>query len=276
MGRRAGAWPLWGLELKRNRFMAYKVKLEIYEGPFDLLVSLIEKAEMNIYDIQVSEITSQYLSYISEMKSRDLAVSGEFMVLAAALIELKSKMLLPRMKADGTASEDDPRRELVQKLLEYKKYKLASELLMEQEEIAGMLFEKPQEDLSQYTGEPDVYLRMDIGRFIDAFKAFIIRKRKVEEVKRIYERIERQRETVESKIDYIRAMFKQKGVKRLRFSELLAAGGDRYEKVLTFVSLLEMMRGKLITARQRGGFAEIVVEIGEKEDAGAAKGPLRN
>ncbi|MDR0424181.1 MAG: segregation/condensation protein A [Clostridiales Family XIII bacterium] len=250
--------------------MAYKVKLEIYEGPFDLLVSLIEKAAMNIYDIQVSEITRQYLSYIEEMQSRDLALSGEFMVLAAALIELKSKMLLPRAKPEEMASDTDPRAELVQKLLEYKKYKAAADLLMEQEEYAGMLFEKPTEDLSPYTDEPDIYIRMDIEHFINAFRAFIVRKRRVEEVRRRYERIEQQRETVESKIASIKLAFRTRKAKVLRFRELLENEGDRYEEVLTFMSVLEMVRSKLVRARQRRSFSEISVELrknGEAEDA---------
>ncbi|MDR1136586.1 MAG: segregation/condensation protein A [Clostridiales Family XIII bacterium] len=247
--------------------MAYKVKLEIYEGPFDLLVSLIEKAAMNIYDIQVSEITRQYLAYIEDMQSRDLALSGEFMVLAAALIELKSKMLLPRVKADEAVSDEDPRSELVQKLLEYKKYKMAAELLMEQEEYAGMIFEKPTEDLSPYTDEPDIYLRMDIGHFISAFRAFISKKRRIDEVRRRYERVEQQQKTMESKIISIKTIFKTRKIKSLNFRELLENENDRYEEVLTFMSVLEMIRSKFIRARQRRSFSDITVELRENKEA---------
>ena len=104
--------------------MSYKVKLQSFEGPFDLLVYLIENAQMNIYDIEISSITAQYLAHIQAMREMDIAVSTDFMVLASSLIEIKSKMILPRMSAEGTPSlEEDPRRELVAKLLEYKKYK---------------------------------------------------------------------------------------------------------------------------------------------------------
>lgn len=120
--------------------MAYKVKLNTFEGPFDLLVYLIENARMNIYDIQVSEITAQYIDYIEKMQRLDVNVSSEFMVLAAELIELKSKMLLPRapVDEDGTVDED-PRSGLVQKLLEYKRFKAISKMLSERETEGRMI-----------------------------------------------------------------------------------------------------------------------------------------
>jgi segregation and condensation protein A len=129
--------------------MSYKVKLDVFEGPFDLLVYLIENAEMSIYDIQVSEITSQYLEYVDQIKSLDVELAGEFMVLAAALIEIKSKMLLPRMKAEDNKelTEEDPRAELVQRILEYKEIKKGAEYLAIQEEQNSRVLTKPQEGL---------------------------------------------------------------------------------------------------------------------------------
>jgi segregation and condensation protein A len=134
--------------------MSYKVKLDVFEGPFDLLVYLIENAEMSIYDIQVSEITSQYLEYVDQIKSLDVELAGEFMVLAAALIEIKSKMLLPRMKAEDNKelTEEDPRAELVQRILEYKEIKKGAEYLAIQEEQNSRVLTKPQEDLSYFMG----------------------------------------------------------------------------------------------------------------------------
>ncbi|MDR3296482.1 MAG: segregation/condensation protein A [Clostridiales Family XIII bacterium] len=250
--------------------MSYKVKLDNFEGPFDLLCYLIENAEMNIYDIQVSVITKQYLACIVELQSQDLAVGGEFMVLAAALIELKSKMLLPRAKKENGEPEEDPRSELVQKLLEYRKFKSVAELLLEQEERACLLFEKPQEDLQPYTGEPDEYLRMDLDQFVQAFRLFIMRKQRVEEVRRRYERVEQQRETVETRISFIKKLFGHKQAKRLRFRELLRTQNDRFDIVLTFVSLLEMIRSKTVRVKQKGNFAEITVELRGREESGDA------
>ena len=101
----------------------YKVKLKSFEGPFDLLVYLIENAEMSIYDIKISEITNQYLAYLKEMEERDVALASEFMVLASSLIEIKSKMILPRATEDGQEIVgEDPRTELVARLLEYKRF----------------------------------------------------------------------------------------------------------------------------------------------------------
>jgi segregation and condensation protein A len=247
--------------------MTYKVRLDNFEGPFDLLVYLIENAEMSVYDIQVAEITRQYIAHVEEMQSRDLALSGEFMVLAAALIELKSKMLLPRAKADGGGEGADPRDELVRKLLEYKRYRAAAERLREREELAGLAMEKPQEDLLPYTGEADEYLRMDLAHFVQAFRGFLSRKQRIEEVRRVYARVERQRATVESRILFIKSLFRLRKAHRLRFGELIADAGDRYEVVLTFVSLLEMIRGKCLRAVQKGSFAEITLELCGKGEA---------
>ena len=131
--------------------MGYRVKLNIFEGPFDLLVYLIENARMSIYDIKISEITSQYMDYIDNMQKADISVSSEFMVLASALLEIKSKMLLPRTVSQDGKEElsEDPRTELVAKLVEYKKFKAISEMLERNETETSMYLEKPQEDLTE-------------------------------------------------------------------------------------------------------------------------------
>lgn len=152
----------------------YKVRLQSFEGPFDLLVYLIETAEMSIYDIKISQITNQYLEYLQAMQERNIAVATEFMVLAASLIEIKSKMILPRVSQEETAlTEEDPRTELVERLLEYKRFKQAAQLLEEREEIGMRMFEKPQEDISAYLENPDEYLSLDLKQFAAAFRLFI-------------------------------------------------------------------------------------------------------
>ncbi|MDR2088459.1 MAG: segregation/condensation protein A, partial [Clostridiales Family XIII bacterium] len=240
--------------------------------PFDLLCYLIENAEMNIYDIQVSQITNSYLSYMEEMRMRDPALGGEFMVLAASLIELKSKMLLPRTGAAAAGADEDPRSELVTKLLLYRKFKEAAAFLSEREERAALLFEKPAEDLQAYTNEQDAYLRMEPARFARAFRAFLTGKQRMDEIRRHYARTENRRETAEARMSFIKALFARKRVGRLRFWELLRHRDDRAEKVVTFVALLEMIRNKTVRARQRGSFAEITVELcdaGETTEKGA-------
>jgi segregation and condensation protein A len=244
--------------------MSYKVKLNIFEGPFDLLVYLIENAEMSIYDIKVSEITSQYLRHIEMMREQDVMVGAEFLVLAATLIELKSKMLLPRIKADGEV-EEDPRAELAQKLLEYARFKKLAAALEGQMAFAALKLTKPKEDLELYTGEPDEYLRMDSDRFIAAFKAFIHRKHKNEELLDMQRNVGRERMSVAAKKNAIRRFLRKAKARFVRFRDLLLPDSDRYDQVVTFVSLLEMIKAGLAGARQEGNFKEIEVELKSAE-----------
>ena len=253
--------------------MSYKIKLDIFEGPFDLLVYLIENARMSVYDIQISEITDQYLRYLQRMQALDINIATEFMVLAAALIEIKSKLLLPRMKQDGDGiMEEDPRTELVQRILEYKRFKTAAELLERQEEHNQRIFEKPKEDLAPFTKEPDEYLSLDLKQFVKIFHLFLRKKKNLEEIKRNYTRVERQRITIESKINHIRGVFRVKARKRLNFKELLAPQSDRRDVVLTFVSVLEMMRQKTMMAKQNVNFGEIILSLKDKTGEGKNTG----
>jgi segregation and condensation protein A len=245
--------------------MSYKIKLDIFEGPFDLLVYLIENARMSVYDIQVSEITDQYIKYIEDMKALDVNLATEFMVLAAALIEIKSKMLLPRMKSDGEGIlEEDPRAELVQRILEYKRFKSAAELLELQEEQCQRIHVKPKEDLAPYTKEADEYLNLDLNQFVKAFHMFLQKKKRLEEIKRNYAKVERQKISIESRIEYIKNLFRSKEKKSLNFRELLTPESNRYEVVLTFVSMLEMIRQKTVAVRQNVNFGEIYLSMKEK------------
>jgi segregation and condensation protein A len=251
--------------------MGYKIKLDVFEGPFDLLVYLIENAEMSIYDIQVSEITKQYMSYIEKMQKLDVVLAGEFMVLAASLIEIKSKMLLPRMKQEADADlMEDPRSELIQKILEYKRYKGAATKLEEQEERAMKSFSKPQEDLTVYTREPDLSLNLDLTQFVKAFTLFLQKKKRLEDVKKQYSRVERQRMTVESRIEQMKDLFFRN--KRLRFQELLGEETSRYNVVLTFLSILELIRQKSVKVKQTVNFGEIILTASDwdsREEKGA-------
>ena len=243
--------------------MAYKVKLDIFEGPFDLLVYLIEHAKMSIYDIKVSEITTQYLQYIAEMKAQDVAVAQEFMVLAAELIELKSRMLLPRSADEETGEEEeDPRADLVARILEYKQYKEMAAFLEEQADAASHSHTKPQEDLSAYAGHPEELLKTDMNAFVKAFYAFLFRKQRIEEMRRVYERVERQRMSVENRILQIRDLFK--GKKKLMFSEMIKEDSSPYNQVITFMSLLELIKQKSVTAEQKKRYGDIAVRLTEK------------
>ncbi len=248
--------------------MSYKVRLQTFEGPFDLLVYLIENAEMSIYDIKISEITSQYLAYIQTMQEMDVHVASEFMVLASALIEIKSKMILPRMvdPGDGNVVEEDPRTELVARLLEYKRFKQAAEILQEQEERCAHIYEKPQEDISAYLDEPDEYLRLDLTQFANAFNLFIQKKQKVDSVRKHYTRIERERARMEERISYIAGMLRKSIGQIFSFKEFIHNKKDRYDVVVTFVSLLEMAKNRIVQVDQKSTYGDIQVSAGQNVD----------
>lgn len=241
--------------------MSYKVKLNIFEGPFDLLVYLIESAEMSIYDIEISEITKGYLAAIEEMRSLNIAVASEFMVLAAELIDIKSKMILPVQTQDesGLSLEEDPRADLARRLIEYKRFKAAAELLAEYEEDNLLVFEKPKEDISAFLNRPDEYLSLGMEQFVEAFRLFLEKKQREEEVRKHYTYLERDRSNTEAKIAFIRQAFLRRGSRRLRMSELLEERG-KYDTILTFTSLLEMTRQHEVDMQQRELYGEIIVE----------------
>ena len=248
--------------------MSYKVRLQTFEGPFDLLVYLIENAEMSIYDIKISEITSQYLAYIQTMQEMDVHVASEFMVLASALIEIKSKMILPRMvdPGDGNVVEEDPSTELVARLLEYQRFKQAAEILQEQEERCTHIYEKPQEDISAYLDEPDEYLRLDLAQFANAFNLFIQKKQKVDSVRKHYTRIERERARMEERISYIAGMLRKSIGQIFSFKEFIFNKKDRYDVVVTFVSLLEMAKNRIVQVDQKSTYGDIQVSAGQNVD----------
>lgn len=246
--------------------MSYRVKLNVFEGPFDLLVYLIEHAEMSIYDIKVSEITNQYISYVEEMKSADINLSSEFMVLAAALLEIKSKMLLPRTVSEDGVSDimEDPRTELVAKLVEYKRFKAISEMLEQRADETAMYLEKPQEDLAEYTGEPDEYLSLDIDKFKSAFEIFLARKKKLEEIRVHHKRSEKQRITNELRMESIKEFFREKLGEEADFKELIEDKSDMYDVAVTFSSVLEMMKERKLDAQQKYLFGDITVKATEE------------
>ncbi len=246
--------------------MSYRVRLNVFEGPFDLLVYLIEHAQMSIYDIRIAEITEQYVEYISKMREADINVSTEFMVLAAELLEIKSKMLLPRSapQEDGEGVYEDPRTELVVRLKEYKLFKELSRMLEERYEQTAQKLEKPQEDLSEFTGEPDEYLNLDMDQFTAAFEMFLQRKKNLEEIRAHHIRTEKQRITTEMRMGEIRNFFREQGVQEMDFRELVPHREDKYDVSVTFSSVLEMIKENRLNAEQKRLFGDITVKATEK------------
>ncbi|WP_438351315.1 segregation and condensation protein A [Paenibacillus sp. FA6] len=252
--------------------MSVLYKLETFEGPLDLLLHLIDKAEINIQDIPVTEITEQYMSYLLSMQELELEVTSEFLVMAATLLSIKSKLLLPKPPIieldDFDFYEDDdydPREELIQKLIEYRKYKGIAEHLHERESDRSLMFSKEPEDLATWmpTESVNPVLGLHTADLVAAFQKAL---RKV--VKRnSYSRIHRDEITVK---DRIRAVVEalQRGGKgsKLLFSKLLHEDMVRHEIVVTFLAILELMKMKQILCYQERLFDDIVMEWrGEEE-----------
>lgn len=242
----------------------YKVRIDKFEGPFDLLIYLLENAKMDIYDIKVAEITEQYIAYLKEMEDLNIEVETEFIVLAAVLIRLKSHMLLPRVSEnpDDDVIVEDPRMELATRILDYMRTKKSAEMLQEREEYNLAIHEKPAEDLSKYVGEPDEILKASDEQLVNAFIVFLTRKKKIEEVQRRYQRVRRRKESIETRIKDMTKMLELKltpDTSGISFMELLPEEPDRYDITLSFMSLLSMIKNQGYDAEQQENFGEITV-----------------
>jgi segregation and condensation protein A len=234
---------------------AYKVKLETFEGPLDLLLYLIRKNEVNIYDIPISLITEQYLGYLGLMQELNLDVAGEFLVMAATLIHMKSRTLLPR--PDPTQDdliEEDPREALVRRLLEHQKYKAAAELLHERETLRSAQFMRPDASVAEAAGddyEPE--LEVDLFSLLAAFRGVLERANRRPHMVLPPEQI-----SIESRIQQLLGRLSE--TEACGFEELFEDGdGSRAFMIVTFLSVLEMIRLKLIRVFQSASFGDIRV-----------------
>jgi len=233
----------------------YKVMLEVFEGPLDLLLYLIKKEEIDIYNIPIEKITTQYMEYLALMRMLDLNIAGEFIVMAATLMMIKSRMLLPvEDRPEMEEEEDDPRWDLVRQLIEYKKFKDAAIELQEREFYQENVFGLGGRNLVLEPDTPDVVLQ-DVSLF-DLISAFseLLKKAKPEQIGEIYS----DRWTVADKIDAILRMIGEQ--KEVRFTSLFAETASRHEIICTFLALLELIRLRQVAARQKERFGEIVIE----------------
>lgn len=241
------------------------LKLENFQGPFDLLFHLIEKNEMDLYDIQISEITEQYLEYLFAMESLNMDIASEFLVMAATLLHIKSRMLLPTVSEEE--DEIDPREQLVLQLLEYKRCKASAGLLKDIHATAGLNFyRKPSsEDFGKtertYTLAPNVLRDM----YVLICERSIARKnlgaRKVNNILR------HEKYTVEQKLrKLVKLLFEKDEISF--FEEFMGKGTNRLDSITGFLSILEMARSRKAKLRQRGIFEDIIVRRTEqlKED----------
>ena len=234
---------------------AFPVKLDNFEGPLDLLLHLIKAHELNIHDIPIALITAQYLATIDLMQELNLDVAGEFLVMAATLIHIKSKMLLPRPEtaAGVEGEEEDPRDALVRRLLEHQKFKAAAGLLHEREQLRAAQWLRPDERIAEIAGddyEPE--LEVDLFSLLTAFQAVIQRAKLRPKVL-----VPPEQMSVETRIDQLLARLSE--TEACGFEDLFSDAHDRAALIVTFLALLEMIRLKLVRVFQSGSFGPIRV-----------------
>ncbi len=251
--------------------MELKVKLESFEGPLDLLLHLLDKNKVNIYDIPIVEITNQYMEYIQEMRRQDLNVMSEFLVMAATLLDIKAKMLLP--KEEKEEEEADPRAELVDQLLQYKMYKYMSFELKDRQLDAGKLMFKgptiPEEvkkyeepvDLSELTKD------VDLKKLNQIFQS-VMKKQvdKIDPIRSKFGKIEKEELSLEARMSSLERYAGEH--KKFSFRNLLEKQGSRTEVVVTFLAVLELMKMGKICIVQEHLFGEIMIESKIERTAG--------
>ena len=243
--------------------MALPVKIENFEGPLDLLLHLIDVNKFNIFDIPIVEITEQYLEFVRNMKSKDLNVMSEFLVMAATLLEIKAKMLLP-VEVDEDGEEIDPREELVQKLLEYKMYKYMSyELKDRMQDAAKAMYKEatiPEEvegyiepvDLEKLLGD------LTLKKLNEIFQSVMKRQNdKLDPIRSKFGKIEKEEVSLEDKLDFVESYAREHGT--FSFKKMLEGQKSKMQIVVTFLAILELMKTGKIVIRQESAFADIII-----------------
>ena len=232
---------------------AYKVKLETFEGPLDLLLYLIRKNEVNIYDIPIALVTQQYLEYLDLMSELNLDVVGEFLVMAATLIHIKSRMLLPRPDPSQEDPDEDPREALMRQLLEHQRFKAAAELLHEREIQRSAQWGRPDGRISEVVGEaPEPEVEVDLYSLMAAFRQVLERARQRPRVILPPEQM-----SIETRIEQLTARLSE--TEACGFEDLFGDVQTRAGMIVTFLALLEMIRLKLVRVFQQGNFGPIRV-----------------
>lgn len=244
--------------------MGIPVKLQVFEGPLDLLLHLIDKNKIDIYDIPIVEITNQYMDYIRAMEKEDLNVMSEFLVMAATLLDIKCRMLLPK-EVNEEGEEEDPRQELVEQLLQYKMYKYMSyELKDRQIEGEQTMYKTPTipEEVLEYV-EPvnldELLGDLTLSRLNRVFREVMRRQaNKIDPVRSKFGKIEKEEVTLPDKLEYVTEFARKH--RRFSFRELLSAQSSRMHLVVTFLAILQLMKEGTIMIQQEQPFDDIMID----------------
>ena len=237
--------------------MEYKFLLNDFEGPLDLLLHLIKKNNVDICDIKISDITKQYLDYLEEMENLDLNIASEYLALAAELIEMKSLVLLPKPEFSDDEYEEDPRENLIKRLIEYKKIKESTPKLKELEEERKKLYTKVASNMKQYQDEnqkPD-FNDIDLDCLLNAFSKFLERK---EEEKPLNTKITKKEYSVSKRSREIKSLLRTK--QKINFEELFEIQTKEYI-VVTFLSILALAKKQELIIKQDNNFSNIVLSL---------------
>jgi len=236
--------------------MEYSIKIDEFEGPLDLLLHLIKKADINIYDISIDEITKSYLDYLNKMEELNINIASSYLVMAAELMEIKSRSLLPKHDEEQEEEEEEISKEnLINKLVEYKKYKEMSKKFKELELNRNNIFIKSPESIDNYIEDTIYNEEEDISKLIDAFKNFLDRK---ELEKPLKTKITNKEYSVKERKNSIRKILETR--KKVEFTELFDIVNKSYIAV-TFLSILEMSKEKTISINQDKNFDNIYLEM---------------
>lgn len=243
----------------------YEVKLENFEGPMDLLFHMITDQKIDIYNIPIHKITAEYMKYLEALNKVDVNLASEFLVMAATLLEIKSKMLLPDSELDALSedlSDQDPRTELVVKLLAFKKYKKASQFLSEREHLLGSLFYKEAEDLSHLMTSDqleDLNKDMESSLLVEAIKRVLANIDRIDNQREVFfQKLHREVYSVEEKMEWIESLLES--AQAMPFSALFGDVPVKPEIIATFLAILELLKIKKIKVTQDTQFDEIQIQ----------------
>ena len=244
--------------------MALEVRLQVFEGPLDLLLHLIDKNKVDIYDIPIVTITQQYMDYIRQMQHDDMDVTSEFLVMAATLIDIKCRMLLPK-EVNEEGEEEDPRAELVEKLLEYKMYKcMAYELKDRQMDAGRVMYKKPTipEEVRAYEPPVDIHELMSditLSRLHEIFESIMKKQQdKIDPLRSKFGKIEKEEVSLEDKMEDLKKY--AAGHRHFSFRGLLTAQSSKVEVIVTFLAILELMKMGTIRISQEHIFDDIQID----------------
>ena len=236
--------------------MSIEFKINEFEGPLDLLLHLIKESKMDIMNIEIEEITKQYIDYLNEQEKMNLEIASEYLVLASELLEIKSKLLLPNEKLDEEDEEFDPREELVNRLLEYQAYKEITKVLQEKEVLRKDIYTKTPENINKYASD-DTKIISDVSLddLVEAFKKYLERK---EASKPLKTKVTNKEISVSSRRKEIKKILKEQ--KKISFFKLFPVVSKDYI-VATFLAILEMAKNKELTISQDKEFDDIICEV---------------